>query len=167
MLSSSLEARAKKAAAMRAYRASQTPEQVAKDREKARLRMAANYARMSGTDRARKVARGNEAKRKQRRARRHLAEIQREERRVANSIENSAAWTAAPEKLFARVRKAVLSSLPRDVRDDVASDIVLALFDGHIAVDQIEMKAKSYINAHYRSRDFHSTFSIDTRPWQL
>lgn len=56
---------------------------------------------------------------------------------------------------------AVSSRLPNDVRDDVISDLCLALIAGDISVSDVEQFAKTCIRAHFKGRDWHRSISLD------
>jgi hypothetical protein len=53
-------------------------------------------------------------------------------------------------EIFAAANKAVPRGLPAWKRDDIISDIVLAVLEGQIAVDDIRAKSKDFIKEHNR-----------------
>lgn len=63
--------------------------------------------------------------------------------------------------LYAAAVAAVPRSLPRDVRMDVVSAIVLAVLEGEISEAQIPANAQRFVTAHYRMFDQHKTRSLD------
>lgn len=63
--------------------------------------------------------------------------------------------------LYAAALAAVPTSLPRHVRDDVISSIVLAVLEGEFTQADIAKNAKRFVSAHYRDSEFHSLQSLD------
>ncbi|MBX3543609.1 hypothetical protein [Chelatococcus sp.] len=63
--------------------------------------------------------------------------------------------------LYAVALAAVPRTLPHHVREDVISDLVLAVLEGEIAEADLARVAKSFISKHYRDSGFHTTRSLD------
>lgn len=80
------------------------------------------------------------------------AEPVRDELRKAALLKND---------LFSAAERAVPKSLPRWIRDDVVSDIVLAILEGALSIEQVAARAKGFIAAHYRSFASLDTLSLD------
>lgn len=59
------------------------------------------------------------------------------------------------------LRKALPASLPTYARDDIISDVTLAVMEGKITLEQVPAKAKAFVTAHYRMFDQHKTLSLD------
>ena len=175
--------RAKNRERVRRQRENWSPEKKAEERIAARKRMAKHYANMTAEKLAEKIAAGNEARRRRKAPKRAAAEAaaaaakaQRtaaaevaakaaEAFRIARMqqrrMENRQAFKADASGLYARIKAAIPRSFPADVRDDVTSDISIALMDGAIALAEIESTARHFISLHYKSRDWHTAFSLD------
>lgn len=67
----------------------------------------------------------------------------------------------ASNEVWLVANKSVPATLPSDVRDDVISSLCLAVFEGEISVGDIASRARTFVSAHYRSRDWWQTVSID------
>jgi hypothetical protein len=61
----------------------------------------------------------------------------------------------------ARLKKALPATLPRHVRDDVTSDIVVAILEGRLQLSQLATKAQKYLAAHNYTFDRFGSFSLD------
>ena len=63
--------------------------------------------------------------------------------------------------IYAAASRAVPAYLPRWIRDDVISDIVLGTLEGAIAAESIQTKAKEFVRAHLRNFVDLKTVSLD------
>lgn len=75
--------------------------------------------------------------------------------------EARAAFNRNPAAIMDRIKRAIPRGYPADVRDDVATDMTIALFDGEIALAEIERAASTFIAKHYRDREWHALISTD------
>lgn len=105
------------------------------------------------TYRERKKAEREAIKAAQEAARKALIPVRRKE--------NRAAFDKDPAGLYASIRRAIPRSFPADVRDDIATDISIALLDGEIALDEIETSVSQFLSKHYQGRDWHQNISFD------
>lgn len=62
---------------------------------------------------------------------------------------------------YAAAERAVPAGYPRWIRDDVISDIVLAVLEGEITIEQIATRARKYITRHYAEFADRKTLSLD------
>lgn len=67
----------------------------------------------------------------------------------------------AANALYATVSAVIPRGMPRHVRDDVISSIVLAVLEGELSQDDIRANAKRYITAYYREYDQFRCVSLD------
>ena len=113
----------------------------------------------------------------------HVAEVQRYTRRRRDAreatkaeerarrqalapqwrIENRAAIEADPRGMLRRIYKAIKPSWTRDVRDDVAQDIAVALLDGQLPLSEIEKTAAEFVRSHFSGRDWFETYDLDMK----
>jgi hypothetical protein len=177
------ERRAKNRERVRRQRANWSPEKKAEEQIASRKRMAKHYASMTAEKRAKKIAAINEARRRRvapRRAAAAAAAVAAKAQRIAaveaaaaaaeamrvagikqRRTENRQAFNADARGLCARIKAAIPRSFPADIRDDVASDMSIALMDGEIALNEIESKARHFISLHYKAREWHTALSLD------
>lgn len=62
---------------------------------------------------------------------------------------------------YAAARAALSDRMPRDVRDDIIGDILLAVVEGAIEVEGIAAAAPTFVRAYWRQRDPFRTVSLD------
>lgn len=73
--------------------------------------------------------------------------------RLHKSLSQNTVWLAA--------NAVVPCGLPRDVREDVLSMIVLAVLEGEIKLEQVPDLAREFTNRHYRQFSKFDTVSLD------
>ncbi|MER8567532.1 hypothetical protein NKH85_16240 [Mesorhizobium sp. M0924] len=66
-----------------------------------------------------------------------------------------------PDQVYRLVSRAVSSGLPRFVRDDVMSSMILAVLEGKLLLENVASSAKSYLARHNREYDSFKTLSLD------
>lgn len=71
----------------------------------------------------------------------------RRARSVAREVQSS---RLPPERIMRAAREAVPAGLPDHVRDDVASEMMLAMFEGRLALRDLGRRVREYLAAHYR-----------------
>lgn len=108
-------------------------------------------------ERVRAAAERSERKRVAKR--RDLAAIKRRKRCASQAFCEKP--SLSENELFRRIQAAVPRWLPQFVRDDVISEIVLAVLEGTVLVDQIQQHAKKCLHAHNRMFDQFGTVSLD------
>lgn len=156
---------------MRQIRSSMTPEQRAEYNEKARLRMARNYANLSADRKAEKISAGNERRKARLAAKRAALREAREAQAAQWRIENRAAFDRDAAAIYARIRRAIPRTIYADIRDDLATDIAIALLDGELAMTEIEGSVRRFMAAHLKAREWRMA-SLDAlipgdRDWRL
>lgn len=67
----------------------------------------------------------------------------------------------SPDKIYRSILGALPSSLPRHVRDDVASSLCLAVLEGKVLVKNIVKAAGEFLRAYNREYDTFKTVSLD------
>lgn len=145
-----------------------SPERKELEKQKARARAAARYARLTVEQRQAKIDRGAQlryARTARMRAAKEqaaeLARVERAEKAKVWKVQNRVLFEKSPSDLYARISKAVPRTFHRDVRDDVISDIAVALLDGEISHAEIETLATRFISSHFKFREWHQLLSID------
>lgn len=115
------------------------------------------------------------AAKKWREANRDRYNAARQRRRAANAQQAKAKRTKqiarVPGELFQLQLAAnevwqiananIPNRLPIDVRDDVISEICVAVYSGSLAIAEIPIRAKAFVSEHYRNRQFHGTVSLN------
>lgn len=64
--------------------------------------------------------------------------------------------------LWAKANGAVSRSLPDHARDDIVSEIVLAVLEGKMEMEHINEQASRFVRSYWAARDLHKTVSIDS-----
>lgn len=145
----------------RRRRAAMTPEQRVAYNEKTRVRMARYYARLSDEKKRERIAADNERRRAARKAERIAAEKVRRAQAAKWKAENRAAFDEDAAAIYARISRAIPAGYPSDIRDDVASDISIALLDGELPINGIEREVRRFISAHFSGREWGRIWSLD------
>lgn len=142
------------------YRAKMTTEQREREREKQR-----EYKKTPKCQAQQKLY-----KQRIRAARNAAKEAAREAERERRAecapvwqAENRAALEADPKGMHRRIFRAVKSSWMRDVRDDVAQDIAVALLEGKLSLSEIERTAAEFVRAHFSGRDWFATYDLNMK----
>lgn len=65
------------------------------------------------------------------------------------------------DALYAAAAGAVPRTMPDHVRDDIISEIVIAVLEGDMTVADISDNVKRFVTAYWSGRDFHRTVSLD------
>lgn len=156
------ERKARKRERMRHHRANLSPERKQAEREAARARMAIRYASLTDEQRRERTARNNETRRRRREAARIEREKQRQELSVARRVENRRAINEDGTSIYQMIIKSIPRTIYADIRDDIANDIVIALYDGEIGTDEIKSSVTTYLRRHLRLRDWYGSISLDT-----
>lgn len=73
----------------------------------------------------------------------------------AKPIDGAALLTAAMEH--------IPKSLPREVRDEVAGDMMLAIFEGKITARDIDKSAPAFVKKYWRAFGYAGSLSLDVR----
>lgn len=139
------EVRAQRNASERARIAKMTPEQ--------RKRDSARRAALSRKYYAKQKAERDAVKAAQQAERQANAPAWRKEARAAFDRDHTG--------LQRRIHKAVPRHFPKDIRDDIAMDITVALLDGEISLSEIEARANHYARRNFQVREWWSTVSLD------
>jgi len=66
------------------------------------------------------------------------------------------------DEIFKAVNKAVSRAIPQFVRDDVISEMCLAILEGKLFIENIGKEAAKFLAAHNRAFDHFRTISVDT-----
>ena len=93
-------------------------------------------------------------------------EVQRTERLVAAELARQRALKrrrVTIDPICTAAEDAIPRSYPRDVRDDIKSEIVLAVLEGRVKLDQIAKQAKRFITGYWRGRPDYHAQSFDAR----
>lgn len=145
----------------RKWRASMSGERKEEIREYKKNWRVRWYANLSDEEYRRLLDRGNEWKRAQR-AKMKPEDIRKQEDNAAIwRPENRRAIDAGYVAIQKRIKAIVPATLPMDVRDDVISDILMALYDGEFPVAAIETEGKKFVGRHFAKREWFSTLSLD------
>jgi hypothetical protein len=67
----------------------------------------------------------------------------------------------SPEEVYRRAIAALPSGLPRFIRDDVVSNLCLAILEGQINVNDMAAQARVFLRAYNRDYDTFQTVSLD------
>jgi hypothetical protein len=87
---------------------------------------------------------------------------EREKMRVTWSEQNRLALARDVAGLSRRLRRVVTArGYPPDVRDDIVSDLMIALLEGDLSINELDTSVTPYAQAHYRGRDWRRTVSFD------
>lgn len=70
--------------------------------------------------------------------------------------------TLSPDEVFKAVNKTVSRAIPQFVRDDVISEMCLAILEGKLFIENIGKEAAKFLAAHNRAFDHFKTISVDT-----
>lgn len=151
----------------KARRARFTPEQHEEYNRKAAAAQRKRYANMTAEQRRRRVEQSIDyARRKaaERRAKREAEaaarEAERNARRPAVKAANREALLINSNEVYDRIMEA-LPPLAYDDRADITNDIVIALLDGDITIDEIKSAAGPFVTAHFKARGYHDMLSLD------
>lgn len=155
------ERRAAKARYMRQLRASWTDERRAVEREASRLRMNAHYARLTPERKRLKVTAGNEQKQQRRIRKRAEMDARRLAQRNATRVENLKVMATDTGRIYRTIVASIPRTLHRDIRDDIAQDLVVAVLEGDVAVGDIGSHVKHYVALHFRQREWRRHHSLD------
>jgi len=63
--------------------------------------------------------------------------------------------------IYSAVNAAVSYGVPRHIRDDVISSMVLAVLEGELQIGDVKAKARSYMSAYHRAAETYRTVSAD------
>jgi hypothetical protein len=66
-----------------------------------------------------------------------------------------------PDEVYRRVVAAIPKTLPRFARDDIASELCLAVLEGKLLVDNIEKEVAGFMRSYNREYDTFKTVSLD------
>lgn len=67
-----------------------------------------------------------------------------------------------PEDVYRVVGRAVSSALPKHMRDDVISNMLLAVLEGELLLEHVEKRVREYVTGYNRMYDHHGNVSLDT-----
>jgi hypothetical protein len=151
-------------ASQKAWRAKRTPEQIEREKETQRKYVARCMATAAGRE-ARNAARLKHYHRmkvdpvwlEKRNARRRIGPVS------ATRASESLARALSQNELFAAANAAAPKRLPRWVRDDVIADMVIAVLEGQLTVNELAAKAEGFVTRHYRLHETYDTVSLDYR----
>ncbi|MGB3644598.1 MAG: hypothetical protein WBA15_08975 [Mesorhizobium sp.] len=66
-----------------------------------------------------------------------------------------------PDKVYLLIYRAANRSLPAHIRDDVISEMCLAVLEGKLLIEEIDKAARKYVTDYNRSNDVYKTVSFD------
>lgn len=66
-----------------------------------------------------------------------------------------------PDNVYKIVNKVVSAALPKHMRDDVIAEILLAVLEGKLLLDQIGQRVKDFVRDYNREYDTFKTLSLD------
>jgi hypothetical protein len=66
-----------------------------------------------------------------------------------------------PEDVYRVVSRAVSSTLPRFMRDDVINSMLLAVLEGKLLLEHVGARMKDYVTGYNREYDTYKTLSLD------
>ncbi|AZO23883.1 hypothetical protein EJ070_26505 [Mesorhizobium sp. M1E.F.Ca.ET.045.02.1.1] len=94
--------------------------------------------------------------------RRYYLEVHRE-RLLAKRLRLISVSTAnhSPEGLMRAVNAAISPALPRFIKDEIAGEMMLAVLEGTLLLDQIRAKVQEYLRRYNRDYDTFKVLSLD------
>jgi hypothetical protein len=82
-------------------------------------------------------------------------------RKIAKHLGETHKSELLKNNIYAAASHATPMHLPRWIRDDVIAEIVLAVLEGKIALEQIAKRVREFITAHHRAYETYVTRSLD------
>lgn len=144
---------------MRAYDRQRKKRLYHSDIEEARRRERAKYERR--TSRNPDAVRTREKRSMQRKCERNPDYLRRKWKRYAERVKLRTDAHFLMDSVQSLLKKALPVGLPDYVRDDVTSEVLLAILEGKLRIGQVSAKARLYLAAHNIMFDEFATVSLD------
>lgn len=81
--------------------------------------------------------------------------------RTPRRLDHQLKWHLCENAMFAAINKAVSRSLPDYIRDDVIQDMIVAVLEARLAVEDIGRRASEFVKDHFRRFSLYEFKSLD------
>ena len=95
------------------------------------------------------------------RFRKHRAALETAKTAPAKTPAEARNRTLRRDELFSLVMAAVPKNLPDFIRDDVVTDIIVAVLERKISVENINVEARKFVTSYHREAGTYKTISLD------
>lgn len=73
----------------------------------------------------------------------------------------------SPDDVMRLVNRTISDALPGHMRDDIRSNIILAVLEGKLLLDQVGKRIQDYVRAYNREYDTHKHVQFEALQWRL